>query len=262
VGGIGIVTSSPGAYDAAHAAIRKAMLAARQPGDRCVRCGRLLPADPAKVDLGHRDDRAGYSGLECARCNRSAGGKLGNERKRERVQRAAHTAATVAEVALAVEVDTDRTRCSVVTAGYLDGDLVLLDLAAYLDGTDPVDAVLGLREQLQVVAVVVDPHSPGATSVRPLELARVTVTRPSSSDLAVAHGNFIDALRAGRVRHQRQPTLTAALQHLQARRLGGATGPERRGGPVDVAPAVAAMLACWGLETLPRPVDPFALIGT
>jgi len=197
--------SAPGAYDAAHAAIRKAMLATRQPGDRCARCGRPLPADPARVDLGHTDDRAGYSGLECSKCNRSAGGRLGNQRKRERRQAGEQVAVGVAEVAVAVEISHDRTHASIVTAGYLEGDLILVRLHAYLDYLDSaplVTAVLDLRDLCQVVAVVVDGHAPAATCIRPLEQARISVTRPSSADLAVAHGDWLDCLRAGRVRHQ------------------------------------------------------------
>jgi len=82
------------------------------------------------------------------------------------------------------------------------------------------------------------------------------VTRPTSADVVVAHGGFLDALAAGRVRHAGQPELTAAARHLQQRRLGGASAPDRRGAPVDVAPAVAAELSAWALETVPRPVAP------
>ncbi len=255
--------SAPGAYDAAHAAIRKAMLASRLPSDRCARCGRVLPADPGQVDLGHTDDRRGYSGLECSRCNRSAGGKLGNERKRQFKQSRQGTAAEVAEVAVALEISADRTHASIVTAGYLEGGYILVTLAAYLDYRDSgelVAAVADLGASRSVVAVVVDGHAPGATAIRPLEQARIRVTCPSSSDVTIAHGGFLDVLAAGRLRHQGQVALTSAMRAMEARRLGGSSAPERRA-PVDVGPAVAAELACWGLETLPRPVDPFALKG-
>jgi hypothetical protein len=49
--------------------------------------------------------------------------------------------------------------------------------------------------------------------------------------------------------------LTAAVRHLEQRRMGGATAPERRGAPVDVAPAVAAELAAWALATSPELYD-------
>jgi hypothetical protein len=249
-------------YGAAHQAIRKALLAGASPADPCARCGRPIGPDPAKIDLGHDDDHPGaYNGLECARCNRAAGGIKGNARKRERREQARRTGQALAEVALAVEINPDRDHTSIVTAGELPGELVLVELH-YLEGTDPLATILGLRERTEVIAVVIDPHSPGATAIRSLEAARVEVTRPTSADLAVAHGSFIDLLRAGRVRHHRQATLTSALQHLEARRLGGAAGPERRSGAaVDVAPAVATMLAAWGLEHAVLPPDPFALLG-
>jgi hypothetical protein len=112
-----------------------------------------------------------------------------------------------------------------------------------------------LQEERTVLAVAVDPHSHAATAIRPLEEAGVMVTKPTSSDLAVAHGGFLDALAAGRIRHRGQAELTTAMRHLEQRRLGGASAPERRGAVVDVAPAVAAELAVWALATTPEPYD-------
>jgi hypothetical protein len=242
--------SVPGAYGGDHQALRRALLPVAV-GSRCWRCG--LPIGPGQaVDLGHTDDRTSWSGLEHARCNRAAGARLGNARRRQRRER---MIAMVVEVALGIEISEDRQHCSIVAAGRLPTDLVLLDLVAYLDGTDPVASVLALREQRTVVAVVVDPHSHAATAIGPLTDAGVDVTRPTSSDLVVAHGMLLDALAAGRVRHQGQAALTAAARHLSQRRLGGATAPERRGAPVDVAPAVAAELAAWALLTTPAPYD-------
>jgi hypothetical protein len=237
-------------YGGEHQAVRRALLAVYQPADPCWRCGRPLGPYPARIDLGHRDDGLGWSGLEHRRCNRSAGGRLGHARRRQRKERMVRM---VAEVALALEISEDRQHTSIVAVGRLEGDLVLLELAAYLEGTDPVPAVLRLRAERTVLAVVVDPHSHAATAIRPLEAAGVTVTRPTSSGLVVAHGGFLDALAAGRVRHQGQAELTAAMRHLEQRRLGGATAPERRGAATDVAPAVASELAMWGLENAPAP---------
>ena len=134
----------------------------------------------------------------------------------------------VTDVALALEIAEDRRHTSVVAAGRLPSGLILLDLAAYLEGTDPVAAVTRIRDAQTVVSVVVDPHSHAATTIRPLEAAEIEVTRPTSTDIAEAHGRFLDELAAGRIRHLGQPELTAAMRHLEQRRLGGATAPDRR----------------------------------
>jgi hypothetical protein len=252
VGGIGVVSGDR--YDREHEQVRRALLSSYHPDTPCPRCDQPLGIDPSALDLGHRDDGAGWNGLEHARCNRGAGGRLGHARRKARRARAANQ---VEEAAIGIEVSEDRRHTSVVTAGRLPGEHVLLRLAHYLTGTDPVAAVLELHDDLVVVvATVVDPRSFGATVIRPLEAAGLDVTRPSSGDLAEAHGLFLDSLDAGRVRHQRQQELTAAMRHLDQRRLGGASGPERRGSPVDIGPAVAAELATWGILVSPKPYDP------
>jgi hypothetical protein len=211
----------------------------------------MLPGQP--LDLGHTDDRAGYSGMEHARCNRQAGARLGNERRRRRRER---TTSMVTEVALAIEISQDRRHTSIVAAGHLDGGQVAINLVEYLTGTNPVPAVLELRQQRTVLAVAVDPMSPAATTIRLLEEAGVAVTQPNLSDLRVAHGLFVDMANTERIRHPSQPLLTTAIRHLEQRRAGGADAPERRGSPVDVSPAVAAELAVWGLLRAPQAVVP------
>jgi hypothetical protein len=236
-----------GLYGGAHQAIRRA-LAPYVPGSPCWRCSLpILPGQP--WDLGHDDDNpAVYRGPEHARCSRAAGARKGNARRRARADRRT----IVAECAIALEISEDRQHTSVVAAGHLADDLVLLELACYLDGTDPIGAVLELQRERTVLAVAIDPHSHATTTIGPLEDAGVKITRPSSVDLVTAHGNFLDLLAAGRIRHQGQSQLTVAARHLEQRRLGGATAPQRRGALVDVAPAVAAELAAWALLSAPK----------
>lgn len=248
--------SRPGTYTSEQKTVRKALLAVYSPADPCWRCGRPLGPDPARIDLGHRDDRSGYAGLEHRKCNRRAGGQLSGQRRRVKNRRTIMTALLLGEVALGIEISEDRQHCSIVTAGHLEHDLILVELVGYLFGADPLGAVLTLRAERKIRATVVDPHSHAATAIRPLEAAGVKVTRPTSADVVVAHGGFLDALRAGRVRHHGQAELTTAMRLLEQRRLGGATAPDRRGAPADVAPAVAAELACWALEAAPQTPPP------
>jgi DNA-directed RNA polymerase subunit RPC12/RpoP len=62
-------TTSRG-YGTAHQRERARLLAQFTPGDPCARCGRPM-TDPARIDLGHTDDRTGYRGLEHDTCNRA-----------------------------------------------------------------------------------------------------------------------------------------------------------------------------------------------
>jgi hypothetical protein len=235
-------------YDREHQAVRRGLLAAYAPTDPCWRCRFPLGPDPSRIDLGHRDDGPGWAGLEHAKCSRAAGARKGNALRRARTERRV----TVADAAFALEISEDRRHTSIVAAGHLDEHLVLLELAAYLEGTDPAAAVAELHRQPKPAAIVIDAHSNAATLLKPLEDAGFKITRPTSVDLVVAHGRLLDLLAAGRIRHRGQAELTAGMRHLEQRRLGGATAPERRGALVDVAPAVAAELAVWGLLSAPK----------
>jgi hypothetical protein len=158
-----------------------------------------------------------------------------------------------------VEIAEDRGHTSIVAAGVMADGFVLISLLHYLDGTDAVGAVLAESEDRTVLAVVVDPRSPGATLISPLTAAGIEVTELSTSDVAVAHGEFLDELTAGRIRHAGQPELTAAVRHGTQRPLGGASAWQRRGAVVDVSPALAAEWAVFGLLHAPPPATPSAM---
>jgi hypothetical protein len=166
----------------------------------------------------------------------------------------------LAECALGIEIAEARDHLSIVAAGFIDGEFVLVELAAYITGTDPVPEVLRLRAERTVRMVALDPRSPAATAVRPLKAAGIVVTELSTHDVALAHGEFIDMVAAGRLRHGGQPELTTAIRHGQQRRLGGATAWERRGHDVDASPAVAAEVAVWAW--LHRPPKPMVVVSS
>lgn len=78
-------TTTQRGYGRTHQVIRERYKRLVASGEAiCARCGhRITPGE--KWDLGHTDDRSGYTGPEHAnRCNRAAGG-----RKRARLTRAA-----------------------------------------------------------------------------------------------------------------------------------------------------------------------------
>jgi len=69
-------------YGRQHQKLRELLLPAAY-GTPCWRCGELMLPDQ-DLDLGHREDRNGYAGMEHAKCNRGAGGRKGG---RNRVKR-------------------------------------------------------------------------------------------------------------------------------------------------------------------------------
>lgn len=64
-------------YGAAHKAVRERVGALVASGlATCARCGEAI-APGSAWDLGHTDDRTGYTGAEHSRCNRLAGARKG-----------------------------------------------------------------------------------------------------------------------------------------------------------------------------------------
>jgi hypothetical protein len=244
-------------YDYEHQQVRKALLASYDPSDPCARCGKPLGADPSKIDAGHRDDGLGWQ-LECQRCNRAAGARHGNLLRRlQRSSPMDH----LAWVVLAVEVSDNYKHTSIAAAGRLDDAVIQVELADYLPGVSgAVDRLLELHARWTVRATVIDPMSNATTLIRPLEerpakRAGVRLVKPTAADVKVAHGNFVIRGQARTIRHVKRRELDLALQHLAERRLGNAPVFDRRGALVDVAPAIASELACWGVESI-RPVPP------
>jgi hypothetical protein len=159
----------------------------------------------------------------------------------------------MSEVAVGVEIAVDRLHTSVVAAGQVDG-VAVIEVLGYLDGSETADAVAGLlAARSKVVTTVIDPRSPAATLMAPLKALKVKLTEPSTHDVAVAHGLFLDELRAGRLRYVQHDALNTAAQHALARKLAGGEALERFQPEVDTSPLTAAELALWGLLRAPRP---------
>lgn len=164
--------------------------------------------------------------------------------------------------ALGVEISEDRLHTSIGLAGMVaDDPRMRVELVAYLDGTaSAVGEVLRVADDLELLAVVIDPHSQAATLIHPLEELKLRrLVKPSTSDVVVAHGLFLDELTGGRLRHVPHPRLDEAARAGTQRRLAGAQTWERRVA-VDVSPLTAVTLALWGLMTAAPPKPPLAVL--
>lgn len=209
------------------------------------------------LDLDHGDPGSeGYLGMVHASCNRRAGGRVGRDRLRAKIraERERRMSGFVS-CAMGVEISEDRLHVSIGLAGRVAEDgPVTLSLAGYLDGTaGAVAEVLRLAGELGPVAVAIDPHSQAATLIDPLAKAKLkALSKPSTSDVVVAHGLFMDELTSGRVRHIPHPRLDEAARAGTQRRLAGAQTWDRRV-EVDVSPLTAVTLALWGFLTAKPP---------
>jgi hypothetical protein len=239
-------------YGGRHQSLRKASLPFAF-GQPCCRCGRaMLPGQ--SLDLDHADDGVTYRGFAHSKCNRRAGAVRGNRmRGVQRNSRREKVRKMVKEICLGLEISEDRQHTSICAAGRADGDLIVVELVAYIDGTDPVVEVLRLYRERIVLAVALDPGSPGATLCKLLRNAGISFTEMTSHDVAVSHGGFIDLLGEGRLKVVPDARLTQAVKQGQDRRLGGASAWERRGAAVDVSPANAAEFAVWAVLNASAP---------
>jgi hypothetical protein len=64
-------TTSQRGYNAEHQRLRAHLVATYHPSDLCPKCGLPLGPDPTMLDLGHTDDRQGWTGLEHRAHNRA-----------------------------------------------------------------------------------------------------------------------------------------------------------------------------------------------
>jgi hypothetical protein len=242
-------------YRGRHEATRKVLLADAY-GCLCVLCGEpMLPGQA--LDLDHAPDGSGYRGMAHAKCNRADGGRRGGKR---RWQRRRWRMDRIGTCVLAVEVAADRGHSSICSAGRLDDGRVQVELVAYLDGTHTApDRIVEFCARWTVVGVVVDPMG-GATNMRRTlgEHPEIRLFTPDAAAVKVAHADFLDMAKARRLAVVKNDLLSAAMQHLSERQLGGQPVFDRRGTLVDVAPAVAAELAVWGLLNAPKPQPFFA----
>lgn len=237
-------------YGGTHQAIRTALLPTAY-GRPCSRCGKpMYPHQP--LDLDHDDnDRSRYRGFSHASCNRAAGARKANARRKQRNQiRRERTRRMLSkDVILGVQISEARDHTSVAAASWLDEaqSVVVVALLLYLDGVATAPAAIAeLGQERDVDTIVVDPHSPAATLIRPLKEAGFHITEPTTSQVVIAFGSFIDRINAGGLRPVAHPALDAAARHGTQRPLAGANTWARRGAAVDSSPLDAATLAVWG----------------
>jgi hypothetical protein len=153
----------------------------------------------------------------------------------------------VAECAFGIEISEQRDRCAIAKAWRETPGRMAVKLVWH----GPPQVAPTVMDALYVaddpVEVAMDPRSQSATLCRQLGELGIVAKRLGPEDVAVAHGEFMDAAAVGELRHFGQPELTAAVRGAQQRPLAGATALERRV-VVDQSPLTASEFAVWALR--------------
>jgi hypothetical protein len=223
-------------------------------GRPCHFCGLpMLPGQP--LDLDHAPDGRSYRGVAHRHCNRADGARKSLAIQRARRGQRRRRFIMGNEVALGVEIAIDRGHTSIVRAGRGIHGRIVVELAAYVPGTDHSSTIRNMvasQGRHKVLAVMLDPRSPAATLLEPLRLLRVDVTEASTHVVSAAHGCFLDELRAGGLAIEKHPQLDTAAKYAMSRQLAGGEALERRKPAVDTSPVLAAELAVWAVLHVSR----------
>lgn len=148
------------------------------------------------------------------------------------------------ECAFGLEISEDRTSCAIAKAWRQDpGRLAVKVVWRGLPAIAPtvMDALYMADEPVEVA---LDPRSQSSTLCRQLGELGIVAKRLGPEDVAVAHGEFMDLVTGGGLKHFEQPELTAAVRGAQQRPLAGARALERRV-VTDQSPLTSSEFAVW-----------------
>lgn len=153
----------------------------------------------------------------------------------------------MAECAFGLEISEDRSRCAIAKAWRESPGAMAVKLVWHGPPAVAPTVMDALYIADDPVDIAMDPRSQSATLCSQLCEVGIVVKRLRPEDVAVAHGEFMDAVSVGALRHFSQPDLTAAVRGAQQRSLAGAKALERRV-PVDQSPLTASEFAVWALR--------------
>ena len=153
----------------------------------------------------------------------------------------------MAECALGAEISEDRSRCAVSKVWRVDRARLAVKVVWHGITAAAPDVLDALYMADEPVAVALDPKSQSATLCAPLADRGIVVTRLGPEDVAVAHGNFLDLVATGGLKHFNQSELTGAVRGAQGRPLAGAQALERRV-VTDQSPLTSAEFGVWAFQ--------------
>lgn len=158
----------------------------------------------------------------------------------------------VDRLTLAVDVDPERKSATVALAGMRADGVWHVEVDEERSGVGWVPAWVQQRAQAnRLHAVVADEMSGLVRTVNGRHFlgdtnVQVTLAAAEGRDMAIASGQFFDAVMNREVRHPGQKQLDVALSVARKRPLAGAWAWNRKDATSDIKPVVAVSLALWG----------------
>ncbi|MFD7746713.1 terminase [Streptomyces sp. NPDC059698] len=161
---------------------------------------------------------------------------------------AAAESAPEGEVVFAIDATPEQDHAAIAVAGRWRGG-THIEIAHHQPGMSWVVAkAKRMQEEHKPRCWVVDAGGPAGSLIQELEEELgIKVVSPKMREVAMAAGQFFNAVADQSISHIDQPLLATALAGAQKRPLGDAWAWARRGGGVDISPLVAATNAKWGL---------------
>lgn len=154
---------------------------------------------------------------------------------------------SVPPVALGLDMNHAR-EASLAGAWRVSDDVHLELLPVPSDDAELVEQLVKMAGRR--IPVVIDGMSPAASLIQTLKARGVKVTAGTAGDMGKACGGLAGAVKGRRVTHAGQPILNKAIVGSRKRAIGqaGAWGLDRRDPDLNIAPAVAAVLAHYGAQ--------------
>lgn len=158
----------------------------------------------------------------------------------------------IERLTLAVDVAPDRSVATVALAGRRPDGLWHVEVDEQRKGTGWVEAWIEKRaRENRLHAVVADEMSGLVNTVNGRHFlgdtrVQVTLAAAEGRDMAIASGQFFDAVMNTDMRHTGQPQLDVALSVARKRPLAGGWAWNRKDALSDITPIVSVTLALWG----------------
>ena len=156
------------------------------------------------------------------------------------------------DLVLAVDIAPNRGLATLVIAGNVgtaDEPKIHIEGIENKAGTGWVlSRIIQLVRTHGIKTVVLDAAGPAATLIDDLRKARIKVATTQARDMAIACGQFMDAVHESTLVHLNQPYINIAVAQARKRRLGDAFAWARSSATADITPLVAATLALWGVK--------------